>query len=86
MSSIVSNKSELRKELEEEFLRMIAHNEEMKAYSEDSLHTPQRLSVNQQLRSQALALAMEYYKGNPEAVTKSQILDTAEDFYKFLTT
>lgn len=79
MSSIVSNKSKLREEIQEDFLRM-------KAYSEDSLHTPQRLSVNQQLRSQALALAIEYYKGNPEAVTKSQILDTAEDFYKFLTT
>ncbi len=78
MSSIVSNKSELRKELEEEFLRMIAHNGEKKA--------PQRLSVNQQLRSQALALAVEYYKWNPEAVTKSKILDIAEDFYKFLTT
>jgi hypothetical protein len=86
MSSILSNKSKLRGELEEDFLRMIAHNEEMKAYSEDSLHTPQRLSVNQQLRSQALALAVEYYKENPMAVTKSEILDMAEDFYEFLTT
>ncbi len=78
MSSILSNKSKLRGELEEDFLREIAHNEEMKA--------PQRLSVNQQLRSQALALAMEYSKENPMAVTKSEILDMAEDFYKFLTT